>query len=981
METVVHISDDNSDASDEDYTENLMEAEERAEEYDEDKDAIVLSFEIDAEVGEMDDTDQIDYTIFTQNRFCDTAKEKKENELECGTLCTVSKAQITAKASTPVDHSSFLTTEPSCSVRFSSSITNILSLPLDSLHSIASFLTPVEWCGFGQTGKRSNRICRDIIRRVRLHGFRCATEVVTAWKIGEHADAKELAALYIQAGVPLYPQCLGHSYHTILWRMQIESRKMRSTRSSKGNDEDESSPQEAVLDAPFLDPFYVESADFRMHHDYVAQGTYLEDKCNYWIGKEATEAKHQGFPRTPSSSPFTNEGLSTIRRMPQQESTSIPKTPTNIHQHLLDQHYLGRLVVKDQNGAMVTPPVSLSADFFHPAKRRTLASLVRPVSVSVSEGMSGVRVDTHTFGGAEELLDIVQPSSEGLGDVRLLERQPPLSISRLESVLEHTDLHIYTASFDSTTTKNTAGEEYEGMKKHLRSRFGNYQRQLEGFLLRGDNNGFEESILDFWDEFFPHTCNIHYYDRNTVVPRLSRLETFLTKPCPKEFGIVQCEIERIKSNVRGKGMSMKGRLFPTYEYRLFIRDRPHSCSHQESASADEEAFVQRDTVLMVAKNRGRKHLEESGVVPLPTSVKKGSNNFFLYLPQQGDINAHYNMVNPTHLTATTIPNGASHAPLLDSEGCSSVLLGRLQSNFIGTEFQIYTPRSRKPAKHKSPQNFNHAVDFHSEEEPDYDSGMSSDNNTNRRRRFGRRARRRNNAESVGNGNENFSDASSVNSGTYQRSKSCSDISQNRSIRTKRRAIANTCNSLKRSGLYEEEDGAITYTANLLGSRPRIMDVCIPKVSPDGKPGGEWKQYLDSCEDADDCRMLRCFRQVQQNIENHDEQDPAGENINNDGPPPVENENIEDFGLLPLQNRPPWWNVELGSFVLNFGGRVSVASVKNFQLCHRRDQDNIMLQFGRIQGRHSFTMDFQHPLTAVQAFSIAISSLQSKISFG
>jgi tubby-related protein 1 len=90
---------------------------------------------------------------------------------------------------------------------------------------------------------------------------------------------------------------------------------------------------------------------------------------------------------------------------------------------------------------------------------------------------------------------------------------------------------------------------------------------------------------------------------------------------------------------------------------------------------------------------------------------------------------------------------------------------------------------------------------------------------------------------------------------------------------------------------------------------------------------------------------------------------------------------DDFGLYALQNRPPWWNIELGSFVLNFGGRVSVASVKNFQLCDRNDQDRIMLQFGRIQGRHSFTMDFQHPLTAVQAFSIAISSLQSKISFG
>ena len=74
-------------------------------------------------------------------------------------------------------------------------------------------------------------------------------------------------------------------------------------------------------------------------------------------------------------------------------------------------------------------------------------------------------------------------------------------------------------------------------------------------------------------------------------------------------------------------------------------------------------------------------------------------------------------------------------------------------------------------------------------------------------------------------------------------------------------------------------------------------------------------------------------------------------------------------------------MELGSFVLNFGGRVSVASVKNFQLCDRNEQDHIMLQFGRIEGRHSFTMDFQYPLTAVQAFAIAISSLQSKMSFG
>ena len=55
------------------------------------------------------------------------------------------------------------------------------SLPIDSLHSIASFLKPIEWKNFGQCNKSTNKISREIFRRVRMHGFRCATEVVTAW--------------------------------------------------------------------------------------------------------------------------------------------------------------------------------------------------------------------------------------------------------------------------------------------------------------------------------------------------------------------------------------------------------------------------------------------------------------------------------------------------------------------------------------------------------------------------------------------------------------------------------------------------------------------------------------------------------------------------------------------------------------------------------------------------------------------------------
>lgn len=49
-------------------------------------------------------------------------------------------------------------------------------------------------------------------------------------------------------------------------------------------------------------------------------------------------------------------------------------------------------------------------------------------------------------------------------------------------------------------------------------------------------------------------------------------------------------------------------------------------------------------------------------------------------------------------------------------------------------------------------------------------------------------------------------------------------------------------------------------------------------------------------------------------------------------------------------------------MLNFYGRVTMASVKNFQLVSTEDFDRIILQFGRV-ARDEFTMDFQvysHP---------------------
>lgn len=42
-------------------------------------------------------------------------------------------------------------------------------------------------------------------------------------------------------------------------------------------------------------------------------------------------------------------------------------------------------------------------------------------------------------------------------------------------------------------------------------------------------------------------------------------------------------------------------------------------------------------------------------------------------------------------------------------------------------------------------------------------------------------------------------------------------------------------------------------------------------------------------------------------------------------------------VITLTNKEPVWCEETGSYVLNFDGRVSFASIKNFQLVHPRDR--------------------------------------------
>ncbi len=55
----------------------------------------------------------------------------------------------------------------------------------------------------------------------------------------------------------------------------------------------------------------------------------------------------------------------------------------------------------------------------------------------------------------------------------------------------------------------------------------------------------------------------------------------------------------------------------------------------------------------------------------------------------------------------------------------------------------------------------------------------------------------------------------------------------------------------------------------------------------------------------------------------------------------------------------------------------MASVKNFQIVHENDLDYIIMQFGRT-GQDTFTMDYQYPMCALQAFGIALTSFDAKL---
>ncbi|KAG8043988.1 hypothetical protein GUJ93_ZPchr0458g22610 [Zizania palustris] len=119
------------------------------------------------------------------------------------------------------------------------------------------------------------------------------------------------------------------------------------------------------------------------------------------------------------------------------------------------------------------------------------------------------------------------------------------------------------------------------------------------------------------------------------------------------------------------------------------------------------------------------------------------------------------------------------------------------------------------------------------------------------------------------------------------------------------------------------------------------------------------------------------------------------------------DDVEKNMPLILRNKAPRWHEQLQCWCLNFRGRVTVASVKNFQLIAAAPQpasepshagqaaqhqthssqpsssssssnhDTVILQFGKV-AKDMFTMDYRYPLSAFQAFAICLTSFDTKL---
>mmetsp|Transcript_12965 Transcript_12965/g.27413 ORF Transcript_12965/g.27413 Transcript_12965/m.27413 type:complete len:422 (-) Transcript_12965:297-1562(-) len=170
--------------------------------------------------------------------------------------------------------------------------------------------------------------------------------------------------------------------------------------------------------------------------------------------------------------------------------------------------------------------------------------------------------------------------------------------------------------------------------------------------------------------------------------------------------------------------------------------------------------------------------------------------------------------------------------------------------------------------------------------------------------------------------------------------------------------------------------SIGYKCNVFGMQgPRRLAVKMDSEESyegcwDGSEGSSSSQYDDSPRAVLEEGTEGATHQEQA------EDDDSGSDLKSDRDLSSAAGNTN--ALMNLRNKIPRWHEELQCWCLDFRGRVTQASVKNFQLVHPTT-GAVVLQFGKV-GKDLFTMDFKAPFSALSAFATCLSAFEFKLAF-
>lgn len=159
-----------------------------------------------------------------------------------------------------------------------------------------------------------------------------------------------------------------------------------------------------------------------------------------------------------------------------------------------------------------------------------------------------------------------------------------------------------------------------------------------------------------------------------------------------------------------------------------------------------------------------------------------------------------------------------------------------------------------------------------------------------------------------------------------------------------------------------ELGAILFDNSTVSSEPRRLNVILPALSAK-------RQEIEGLAVGDSITSFSLLIDMFKKSASSESGTTAARGASSSSPP---------AGLQVFENKEPVF--ENGFYRLNFNGRVSVPSVKNFQLVRAQadpssttkaeDNQDVLLQFGKVDDK-KFHLDFRAPVTPIQAFAIAI----------